>query len=159
MSVVTRVIIWFGAIPWVPRFLPLIVRIDRTVQRISGGRRSLQDLFGFPNLVLTVRGRRSGIARSTPLLCAPEDGRWLIAGSYFGGPDVPAWVGNLRAAGEAEVRIRGVRTAVVVRELHDEDRAQAWKALLAVWPNFTLYEQRSGRTIPVFELRPASTPT
>ena len=154
MSPVKRLIVWFGALSWAPRLLPLIVWLDRAVGRVSGGRRSLLDLFGFPSLVLSVRGRRTGITRSTPLLCVPQEGRWLVAGSYFGGPNEPAWVGNLRAAAEAEVSTRGESTAVLARELAGEDRAEAWKALLEAWPNYTLYEERTHRTIPVFELRP-----
>ena len=30
-----------------------------------------------PNLALTVPGRKSGIPRTTPLLCVPHDGGWL----------------------------------------------------------------------------------
>ena len=53
---------------------------------------------GLPSIYLTVRGRKSGVERTTPLLCVPDGGTWLIAGSYFGGPKTPLWVGNLRAA-------------------------------------------------------------
>lgn len=155
MSLLTPVAVRIGAISWMPRLLPLIVRIDRFIDRVSRGRWSLLDIAGLPNLVLTVAGRRTGLLRSTPLLCVPREGGWLVAGSYFGGPDMPAWVENLRVAGEAEVTVGGERTAVTARELGGEDRARAWDALLGTWSNFARYEQRSDRTIPVFELRPA----
>ena len=60
---------------------------------------SVLDIAGLPNLNLTVKGRKSGIERTTPLLCVPDGDTILIAGSYFGGPKMPLWVGNLRAAG------------------------------------------------------------
>ena len=54
---------------------------------------------GLPGLNLTVKGRKSGIQWTQPLLCVPDGDTILIAGSYFfGGPKMPLWVGNLRAA-------------------------------------------------------------
>src|SRR5215469_5916789 len=47
--------------------------------------------------LLTVRGRKSGLPRTTPIAVGEQDGqRWLI-GAY----GVVDWVRNLRAAGEA----------------------------------------------------------
>ncbi len=66
---------------------------------------TLLRIAGLPNLFLTVPGRKSGVPRTTPLLCVPHEGRILIAGSYFGGPKLPVWVLNLRAAGEADIRM------------------------------------------------------
>jgi deazaflavin-dependent oxidoreductase (nitroreductase family) len=152
MGLLTPLAIRIGAIPWMPRLLPQIVWTDRRLQRITGGRVSVLDIAGLPNLVLTVVGRKSGLPRSTPLLCVPDHGTWLIAGSYFGGPDMPVWVGNLRAAGVAEIGYDGVQVPVVEAELSDDDRAAAWQVMLRTWPNFARYEERTDRLIPVFRL-------
>ena len=85
----------------------------------------------------------------------PHAGGWLIAGSYFGGPKTPLWVNNLRATETAEVRIRGRRHQVTWREVEGEERARMWQVMLATWPNFAKYEERTDRTIPVFYLQPA----
>src|SRR5690242_19273269 len=103
MGLLTPLAIRIGAIPWMPKLLPQVVWTDRTLQRVTGGRVTILDVAGPPNLTLTVVGRRSGDPRSTPLLCVPDGDTWLIAGSYFGGPAMPLWVSNLRAAGGAEV--------------------------------------------------------
>jgi len=58
---------------------------------------------GLPQVMLTVRGRKSGIPRSTPLLCTPYDGSFLVAGSNWGAPKLPVWVLNLRANPDAEL--------------------------------------------------------
>ena len=152
MGLLTPLAIRIGAIPWMPKLLPQIVWCDRNLQRLSGGRMSLLDIAGLPNLVLTVVGRRSGIPRSTPLLCVPDGERWLIAGSYFGGPDMPVWVHNVRAAGEATISWRRERIDVTVREVEGEERARRWQVMLQIWPNFARYEERTDRLIPVFEL-------
>ena len=98
MGLLTPLAVRIGAIPWMPKLLPQIVFVDKNLQRATKGRVTVLDIAGLPNLMLTVKGRKSGVPRTTPLLCVPHDGGWLIAGSYFGGPNVPLWVGNVRAA-------------------------------------------------------------
>ena len=73
-----------GRLRWLPRLLPQIVWTDQLIQRLTRGRLTLLDLAGLPNLMLTVVGRRSGIPRTTPLLCVPYGESFLVAGSYFG---------------------------------------------------------------------------
>ena len=152
MGLLTPLAIRIGAIPWMPKLLPQIVWTDRRLQAASRGRVSILDIAGLPNLVLTVVGRKSGIPRSTPLLCVPDGEQWLIAGSYFGGPDMPVWVHNLRAAAEATITWQGRRIDVTAREVEGEERAQRWQVMLRTWPNFAKYEERTDRLIPVFEL-------
>lgn len=152
MGLLTPLAIRIGAIPWMPKLLPQIVWCDRTLQRLTRGRVSILDIAGLPNLVLTVVGRKSGIPRSTPLLCVPDGERWLIAGSYFGGPDMPVWVHNVRAAGEATITWKRERIDVTTREVEGDERAQRWQVMLRTWPNFAKYEERTDRLIPVFEL-------
>ena len=154
MGALTPLAVRIGAISWMPRLLPQIVVVDRTLQRVTGGRTTLLDLAGLPNLNLPVGGRRSGLPRTTPLLCVPHDGGWLVAGSYFGGPDMPVWVGNLRAAGEAEVELDGRQVPVDAREVDGEEREALWAVMVRTWPNFAKYEERTDRRIPVFVLTP-----
>lgn len=156
MGLFTPLAVRIGALPWMPRLLPQIVWVDEHLQQWSGHRVSVLDIAGLPNLMLTVAGRRSGIPRSTPLLCVPFEGGWLVAGSYFGGPKMPVWVHNLRAAETAEIRI-GRRTWRVVPEEvpPGAERERLWAAMLRVWPNYALYEEKTDRVIPVFRLTPA----
>lgn len=143
-----------GKLGWLPRFLPQIVSTDLAMQRATRGRVTLLDLAGLPNLLLTVPGRRTGLPRSTPLLCALHRGDYVVAGSNFGGPDEPLWVRNLEAAGAGELRHRGRTRRFTARRLEGDERAAAWRALLDTWPNFAVYEQRTAREIKVFALTP-----
>jgi deazaflavin-dependent oxidoreductase (nitroreductase family) len=65
-----------------------------------------------PMMMLTVRGRKTGLPRSNPVDLFERDGRhWLVATH----DDKASWVGNLRAAGQgtlARGRRRYVFTAV-----------------------------------------------
>lgn len=150
MGLLTPLAIKIGSFPWMPRYLPTIVKADGLIQKASGGSRCLLDIAGLPSVTITVVGRRSGQPRTTTLLGVPEGDDWLITGSYFGGPKAPAWVFNVRAA--RSVTIGGDEFSAV--ELTGDDRADAWQTLRAVWPNFDLYEQRTQRLIPVFRLSP-----
>ena len=155
MGLLTPLAVRIGAVSWMPRLLPVIEKTDMRLQQISRGRVSVLDVAGLPNLVLRVPGRKSGVVRSTPLLCVPRSEDWLIAGSYFGNPKMPAWVHNLRATETAEIVRDGTTVTVRWRELEGDERSRAWQALLETWPNFRLYEQRTDRLIPVFSLTAA----
>ncbi|HEY6410705.1 MAG TPA: nitroreductase family deazaflavin-dependent oxidoreductase, partial [Ktedonobacteraceae bacterium] len=78
----------FARVPW---FVPLFNPIARRL--LAAG------LPMGPNVLVTIRGRKSGLPRTTPLTLVEFSGkRWLMA--PFG--DVN-WVHNLRAAGRATI--------------------------------------------------------
>src|SRR6266568_5155254 len=54
---------------------------------------------GAPNILLIVRGRRSGIERTTPVAMLDFDGHSYVQASY----GATGWARNLRAAGEATI--------------------------------------------------------
>ncbi len=157
VGILTPLAIKIGAVSWMPRMLPFIEKCDVRLQGVTKGRVSFLDIAGLPNIVLRVPGRKTGSVRSTPLLCAPQDGGWLIAGSYFGNSKTPVWVLNLRACEAAEVMHRGKVLPVHWREITGPERDNAWQMMLDTWPNFTIYEQRTERLIPVFLLLPVPT--
>lgn len=134
--------------------MPQITAIDKFIQRITTGQWSLLRLAGLPGMMLTVIGRRSRIARSTPLLCVPYQGGHLVAGSNFGGTKAPAWVLNVRAADRVTVTVNGRTHDAVPRELTHEERAEAWAHMLTIWPNYAEYAERTDRLIAVFWLTP-----
>ncbi|AZZ82485.1 MULTISPECIES: nitroreductase family deazaflavin-dependent oxidoreductase [Gordonia] len=155
MKVRRSLAIKIGSIPWMPRFLPQIVVGDNAIQTVTGQRMTLLDIADLPNITIRVTGRKTGAIRTTQLLAVPDGDDWLIAGSYFGGPKMPAWVYNIRAADTIEIVVAGVVSVAVPTELEGADRDAAWQKLRTVWPNFDLYEKRTDRRIPVFRLRPA----
>ena len=79
--------------------------------------------------VLVVRGRRSGAPRSTVVNLLEADGtRYLVAPR-----GQTQWVRNVRAAGEAELRVGRRAEAVTLRELADADKAPVLRAYLKRW--------------------------
>ncbi len=66
-----------------------------------------------PNRPITIRGRTSGLPRTVPIAISDIGGRRYVIGAYG---DVH-WVRNLRAAGEATVRLGGREVNVTATEL------------------------------------------
>lgn len=95
----------------VPSFVPLLNPIARRLLRMG-------PLLG-PNALITVRGRKSGVPRTTPVALLELNGRRWVIGT-FGETN---WVRNLRAAREATLTIGRRREEVRADELDVEGRA------------------------------------
>lgn len=74
---------------------------------------------GAPNILLTVRGRRSGKPRAVPVGMLELDGRMFIQASYGEG----GWAQNLRVAGEATLTEHDRRVPVQAVELPPDQAA------------------------------------
>ena len=74
---------------------------------------------GAPNILLTVRGRRSGIPRTVPVCLLQLDGRRFVQASY----GAAGWAVNLRAAGEAAITDHSGSVPVQAVELPPEQAA------------------------------------
>jgi deazaflavin-dependent oxidoreductase (nitroreductase family) len=92
-----------------PAFIRLL---DRLVSRLIG----VGIPFG-PNALMTVRGRKTGEPRTTPVAIVEVDHRRWIQGA-FGEVN---WVRNLRAAGEATLTIGKRQESVHTTELTKEE--------------------------------------
>jgi deazaflavin-dependent oxidoreductase (nitroreductase family) len=91
----------------IPFFNPLATRLLRR-GRLMG-----------PNALLTVRGRKSGEMRTTPVALVERNGnRWIIG--TFGDTN---WVRNLRAAAEGIITVGKHRQTVGARELSQDEAA------------------------------------
>jgi deazaflavin-dependent oxidoreductase (nitroreductase family) len=141
---------------FVPFFNPLAARLLR-VGRLLG-----------PNALLTVRGRKSGEPRTTPVALVESGGRRWVIGTFG---DVN-WVRNLRASAEAEVTVGRRRITVHGRELTHAEAARFFKEVVAPYVGSGLPQRMILRVLgatdivahpdaaaerrPVFELTPIS---
>jgi deazaflavin-dependent oxidoreductase (nitroreductase family) len=79
-----------------------------------------------PNRLLTVSGRKSGLARTTPVAVIEVSGRrWVWA--PWGEVN---WVRNLRAAGRATIRWRDKTEEVIATELDPRERVGFFRDVL-----------------------------
>jgi deazaflavin-dependent oxidoreductase (nitroreductase family) len=99
----------------VPGYVGLFNPIARRVLRTG-------PLLG-PNALITVRGRKSGQPRTTPVALVEIDGRRWVIGT-FGETN---WVRNLRAAGEATLSVGRRSEDVKANELAEDERIRFFR--------------------------------
>jgi deazaflavin-dependent oxidoreductase (nitroreductase family) len=146
----------------VPFFVPLFNPLAR---RLMGSGVPLG-----PNALLTVRGRSSGMPRTTPVAVVAIAGRRWVIGTFG---DVN-WVRNLRASGKATLSVGRHTEHVDARELSQGQAAGFFKEILGPYVRrtplgaFVLGSVLGAKDIlrdpdaaasshPVFELRPSPT--
>jgi deazaflavin-dependent oxidoreductase (nitroreductase family) len=110
---------------------------------------------GFPLLILTSTGAKSGAERVNLIGYFHIDGKIYVVGSSAGRERDPSWTFNLRAHPDVTVEIGSdPPKAVVARELPRDERDRVYAAVVERAPGFGEYEKKTDRVIPVFELTP-----
>ncbi len=106
---------------------------------------------GAPVLLLTVRGRRTGKLRTTPLLYGRDGDDLVVIASKGGDPKHPAWYLNLRD-GEADVLVGSERRHVRARDAAGEERERLWALMVSLYGPYEDYQRKTERSIPVVVL-------
>ncbi len=142
---------------------------EHTRRYVESGGRDGYDWKGFPTMVLTTTGRRSGHPRRNALIFgraperrgdhrAPDEADLILIASFGGRPQHPLWYTNLVAESRVAVQIRDVRYDGVAETVEDPaDRAELWAQMVAVYPPYEEYQAKTDRQIPV--IRVHLTPT
>jgi deazaflavin-dependent oxidoreductase (nitroreductase family) len=104
---------------------------------------------GVTTLLLTTTGRRSGEARTTPLIYGRDGNRYVVVASRGGAPTHPGWYENLVAQPNVQVQVMADRFAARARTATAAERGALWKTMTTIWPPYEEYQQRTTREIPV----------
>jgi F420H(2)-dependent quinone reductase len=107
-------------------------------------------------LLLTTTGRKTGKARTVPLLYTGIGGAYAVVASKGGADLDPAWCVNLRANPAALVDLGGKRIQVEARETEGEERERLWRQMADGYQGYDNYKQKTSRQIPVFVLEPTN---
>lgn len=107
---------------------------------------------GAPMVLVTHRGARSGIERTTPLMYLPAGDDVVIFASKAGAPDNPAWFHNLVANPDATAEVGSETYAVRARVAEGSERDDLWTRQKTAFPQFQEYEDATDRVIPVVVL-------
>jgi deazaflavin-dependent oxidoreductase (nitroreductase family) len=103
-------------------------------------------------LILTTTGRKSGEQRSTPLIYQPVGDDYVVIASKGGAPVPPAWYLNLSEQPEVQVQVRDDRFTARARTAGDDEKPELWQKMVAAWPQYDEYQEKTDRTIPVVVL-------
>ncbi|MEO6122842.1 MAG: nitroreductase family deazaflavin-dependent oxidoreductase [Ilumatobacteraceae bacterium] len=129
------------------------VRDQVDIYESSGGLEGT-DMRGMPVVILTMRGRSSGKLRKVPLMRVEHGGVYAAVASIGGAPQNPTWYENLLADPHIELQDGPVKQDMVVREITGDEKAQWWERCVAAFPNYTEYQAKTDRVIPVFLAEP-----
>jgi deazaflavin-dependent oxidoreductase (nitroreductase family) len=107
---------------------------------------------GTQTLLLTTRGRKSGAARTTPLIYGRHGDDVMVVASKGGSDEPPAWYRNLEDDPEVEVQIKDEHFRARARDATPEEKPRLWQTMVGEWPDYDDYQERTGREIPVVVL-------
>ena len=130
----------------------------REVARYRNATGPEQKLFmGFPVLVLTTVGAKSGLERSTVLGGFPEgDNAWLIIASKGGSPDHPAWLYNIaKHPDRVWIQVGNRKLKVRCESLTGGEREEAYARVASRAKAYAGYPKKTDREIPVLRLTAA----
>ena len=131
---------WHRGVLWISR--------GRLLNRYRGGK----------ILLLTTIGRKTGKARTWPLLYLDEGDGFVVVGSNGGDDRDPAWVLNLKADSTAMVSVEGRDVKVRARTATGTERSEWWEKFVAANDGYADYARATDREIPVVMLEPVGGP-
>src|SRR4051794_6619547 len=99
----------------------LNTKLFRATKGKIGGR-----MMGAPVLLLTTTGRKSGKARTNPLLYLGDGERFVVVASKGGYPTHPAWYLNLSDNPEVTVEVGAATLKMRARTASAPEKASYW---------------------------------
>jgi len=112
-------------------------------------------LEGKPVIILTTRGRKTGVLRKSPLMRVAHDGRYVVVASVGGAPKHPVWYLNLVADPRVTLQDGAHVMELRARTATPEERDLWWPRAVEAWPDYAKYQENTDRQIPVVILEPA----
>ena len=113
--------------------------------------------FGDKLLLLTTRGAKSGVVRTTPLVYHRDGDRYVIAASKGGAPTHPGWYHNLVKHRDAQIEVGtdtfNVRATPIAK---GPERDRLYQAHGDTFAAFREYPKKTTRIIPVVVLERVS---
>ena len=120
----------------------------------SGGEQG-HEWRGVPTLLLTVRGRKSGVWRRTALIYGRDGDNYVVVASKGGDPKHPLWYLNLLDNPDVGVQVGPDKLTARARVAEGDERARLWERMAQIWPDYNAYQSRTDRQIPIVVLEPA----
>ena len=139
---------WITFLSKLPRVAKALSKLQVLVYRLSSGR--IASTFqGFPICLVTMAGRSAGREITLPLMYVPHGEAILLVASFGGASRHPAWYRNLVANPTVFIRVNGRRLKMRARQAESAEKALLWPLCVASYPEFSTYQKRTNRDIPV----------
>jgi len=109
---------------------------------------------GFPCLVLTTTGKKSGEKRQAAVIYGKHNNSYIIVASKGGSDTPPAWFVNLQANPRAHIQVKEKQMDVKMRVAAGAEHKLLWEMMAKVFPDYLAYQKKTTRKIPVVILDP-----
>ena len=106
-------------------------------------------------LLLTTKGAKSGVERTSPLAYSRDGDRLVVIASKGGAPTNPAWYHNLRTHPDVTVELGPEKFRARAKVAGEGERRRLYDQHSARMPAFAEYEKKTTRKIPVVLLERA----
>lgn len=108
---------------------------------------------GFPVVILTTTGAKSGQQLSTPLVYTQDgDDKYVIIASMGGAPKNPAWYHNIVANPVVTLEVGTEKFEATAEVVEGPERDRLYAGQAAMMPAFNDYEKKTTRRIPVIRM-------
>lgn len=128
---------------------------DQVARYEASGGTEATEIHGYPCVVLTTTGAKTGAVRKSPVIRVEEGGRYAAVASLGGSPNNPNWYHNLRANPRVRLQDGPQVGEYTARLVTGDERAHWWDLAVRTFPQYGEYQQKTDRVIPVFVLEPA----
>jgi|ERR1700687_1621294 len=139
---------------WMQRLFEPLAKRGIKSYRKTGGTNRMSRMMGFPVVLLTTKGAKSGVERTVSLGgFADGDDAWLVVASLGGSANHPAWFKNMVKHPDdiwLEVGTRKVR--VTGDCLTGKTREDALNRIAAISARYGDYQKKTDREIPIVRL-------
>jgi len=142
--------------PWgLIKYLQPLMRGQITRYRKNAGPEPPK-MRGFPLVLLTTVGAKTGQERTHPLGGFPEgDGSWIIIGSKGGDATHPGWFINVaQNPDKVWLEVGSKKFHVRPTLLKGAEREQVFAKVVAQSPGYAKYQKQTDREIPIIRLTP-----
>jgi len=121
--------------------------------RRDGGQ-SASKRMGFPVVLVTTRGAKSGELRTTAVGAFPDgENAWLVVAALAGAARHPAWFLNMaKHPDEIWLEVGHERFKVRGESLEGSERTEALARIAAIAPRIGAYQEKTDREIPIVRL-------
>ena len=108
---------------------------------------------GVPTLLLTTKGHKSGLLRRTALIYGRDGDDYVIVASKGGAPTDPQWYTNLKKESAVTIQVgANILSGTASTYALDATREKVWQSMVAIWPGFAEYKEKTTRQIPLVRI-------
>jgi len=139
---------------WLQRLLEPLAKRGIKSYRKTGGTNRMATMMGFPVVLLTTKGAKSGEERTVSVGgFADGDEAWLMVASNNGSPRHPAWFKNMvRHPDDVSLEVGSRKMKVQCESLTGSERETALARIAAISARYGKYPSKTDREIPIVRL-------